>query len=152
MRCARCKQEKQPEEMVQNHSTKSGFSSYCKPCAVRNSQESRIRGGWVRYVPIGRTEELRRKRLHRLEIAHGLSRQEAETLAALRTEGSCAICGCAPARSGRWKNLHIDHDHSTDKIRGLICTGCNRAIGFLDDDPGRAEALAYYLRHGGKRA
>ena len=64
-----------------------------------------------------------------------------------RQGGLCGICGDPP--NGRWKNrLHVDHDHATGAVRGLICVGCNRAIGYLNDDPQRAKRVADYLEHG----
>jgi hypothetical protein len=58
--------------------------------------------------------------------------------------GVCAICGGGP--NGPGVDLHIDHCHNSNKIRGLLCGKCNTAVGLLDDDPTRAEALAAYLR------
>lgn len=57
--------------------------------------------------------------------------------------GLCRICGGPP--TGRWKRLHIDHDHKTGRVRGLLCVGCNRALGYLNDDPKRARSAAGYL-------
>lgn len=62
--------------------------------------------------------------------------------------GGCAVCGSA-------ENLHVDHDHgccpdgssprSCGKcVRGVLCHGCNTALGLLKEDAGRIEAL---LRH-----
>ncbi len=45
--------------------------------------------------------------------------------------GVCAICK-RPAQ-GRCKNLHVDHDHQTNVIRGLLCINCNRVCGYLDN-------------------
>ena len=45
--------------------------------------------------------------------------------------GQCAICGNIPTTR---RGLHIDHDHETGKVRGLLCHGCNTAIGSLGDD------------------
>jgi len=55
----------------------------------------------------------------------------------------CAICH-QPNR-GRWKVLSVDHDHRTGKVRGLLCTHCNRQLGFLRDDPVRMHNLIRYL-------
>lgn len=57
--------------------------------------------------------------------------------------GVCAICGdeCSTGR-----RLAVDHCHATGRIRGLLCARCNRAVGFVLDDPERAEAIAAYLR------
>lgn len=55
--------------------------------------------------------------------------------------GRCAICRQAPAE----KLLSIDHDHSSGKVRGLLCSACNFAIGTFNDDPKRIKRAARYL-------
>lgn len=61
-----------------------------------------------------------------------------------RQGGVCAICG----RVERDKGLAVDHNHETDKVRELLCTRCNPAIGFLQEDPTIARRVADYLeRH-----
>jgi CRISPR/Cas system-associated protein Cas10 (large subunit of type III CRISPR-Cas system) len=56
----------------------------------------------------------------------------AEYEARLRAQGGgCRICGDPPAEGG---SLHVDHDHVTGKVRGLLCFRCNNAIGDLRDD------------------
>ncbi|MFA5052826.1 MAG: endonuclease VII domain-containing protein [Parcubacteria group bacterium] len=58
--------------------------------------------------------------------------------------GKCDICGREP--DGRWKQLNIDHCHKTGKLRGLLCSRCNRAIGYFDDDPRILRAAILYLK------
>jgi hypothetical protein len=50
----------------------------------------------------------------------------AEQYAQLVAEGGelCAICGAAP----KTRRLHIDHDHRTGQVRGLLCYRCNRFL------------------------
>lgn len=58
----------------------------------------------------------------------------------------CAICGCAETRTryGKALRLCIDHDNQTGKVRGLLCSNCNVAIGLLQHDPALiSEALSY---------
>jgi hypothetical protein len=60
--------------------------------------------------------------------------------------GVCAICH-QPAKGGRTSTarLHVDHDHGSGKVRGLLCNKCNLAIGHLSDQ-GLLQAAADYLR------
>ena len=61
--------------------------------------------------------------------------------------GGCAICGKTPEQERR--NLAVDHDHTTGRIRGLLCALCNhRLIGRHRiglDSPARLRAAANYL-------
>ena len=51
----------------------------------------------------------------------------------------CAIClDIRP-------QLHIDHCHATDKVRGLVCITCNTIMGMARDDPDRLRATADYI-------
>jgi Autographiviridae endonuclease VII len=55
--------------------------------------------------------------------------------------GKCAICkNTTPKR-----RLCVDHDHRTQEIRGLLCTACNRGLGFFQDEPEILKAAIRYL-------
>lgn len=58
----------------------------------------------------------------------------------LAHDGKCAIC------TEKMQKPHIDHCHSTGKIRGLLCGPCNHAIGSLKDSPLRCFLAASYLQ------
>ena len=60
----------------------------------------------------------------------------------------CAICLKPESKkhqNGNVTNLSIDHDHETGKVRGLLCSKCNFAIGHLDDSPYLCERAMKYL-------
>lgn len=62
--------------------------------------------------------------------------------------GVCAICKKAEtakdSRTGKTRRLHVDHDHVSGKVRGLLCTRCNFALGYaLDDGETLANMIAY---------
>lgn len=90
------------------------------------------------------TPEYRQLNRERMVLAkYGLT--PAQLAALIEAQGNrCAICG--GERNGPGTRLHIDHCHDTGKVRGMLCTKCNTAIGLLDDDPTRAEQVARYLR------
>jgi hypothetical protein len=60
-------------------------------------------------------------------------------------QGRCRICGRLPGGKGHCKRLFVDHDHSTGKVRGLLCVNCNYMLGHSGDDPNRLRAAADYL-------
>jgi len=57
--------------------------------------------------------------------------------------GVCAICKRPPTR-GR-NTLDVDHCHDTGRVRGLLCSHCNRCIGLMANDPSRLRGAADYL-------
>ncbi len=78
-----------------------------------------------------------------LKYSYGITRAELEEMDVAQS-GLCLICKGGP--NGPGSRLHVDHCHNSNKVRGLLCGKCNTAVGLLDDDPERAEALAQYLR------
>ena len=61
-----------------------------------------------------------------------------------RQGGLCALCKI-PGRVGKHGKLHVDHDHETGRVRGLLCGACNVALGVLGDTSRRIEAVLAYL-------
>lgn len=59
--------------------------------------------------------------------------------------GRCDICGAEG--DGRWKELAIDHCHSTNEFRGMLCSNCNRALGHFRDDIDLLKKAVEYLQH-----
>lgn len=64
-----------------------------------------------------------------------------------RQGGVCAICH-QPETEKRQRCLNVDHDHVTGKVRGLLCSNCNHALGQFDDNPETIrKAIAYLQKH-----
>ena len=56
-------------------------------------------------------------------------------------QGICPVCGLPLER----EEGHIDHDHNTGEVRGILHPKCNMGIGKLDDDPNKIQRALDYL-------
>jgi hypothetical protein len=82
---------------------------------------------------------------YQLQKKFGLSRQQYVQLLA-EQDGCCKICGSQePATKGKTE-FCVDHDHKTGCIRGLLCTSCNRGLGFFRDDVELLQKAIAYLK------
>lgn len=66
----------------------------------------------------------------RLLRLYGIEEQTYNRLV-IAQHGLCAIC-YLPAENNRSKRLYVDHDHTTSKVRGLLCHRCNLAVGYYE--------------------
>lgn len=87
-------------------------------------------------------ERWRERRDHGLRFKFGITLADYEAMSEAQG-GVCAICKKPPQKHRR--HLDVDHDHKTGRVRGLLCSPCNRAIGYFRDDPELMRAAAAYL-------
>lgn len=76
----------------------------------------------------------------RLRRLYGISLRQYEAMLK-RQKGVCAICG-RPPKTGP---LHVDHDHHTGRVRGLLDYYCNRRIVGRHRSPELLRKVADYL-------
>lgn len=62
----------------------------------------------------------------------------------LEQGNACAICNSRVADQ-RGHRLHVDHNHKTGLVRGLLCGKCNRALGYFDDSLERLYLAVAYM-------
>jgi len=88
------------------------------------------------------SKEIRERWLY---VRYGITPEQFEAMA--QAQGSkCAICNEPPrGKSPQTCVLHVDHNHATKKVRGLLCDGCNRSLGCLREDPALFDAAKQYL-------
>lgn len=66
----------------------------------------------------------------------------------IEQDGKCANPGCRYPLVGKGA-AHLDHNHVTGALRGVLCRLCNLALGHLGDSPDRIQGLLdYAIRHG----
>lgn len=112
-RCPACGRTKAITEFVRNRAEKSGWGGYCRPCHNRISRENVIKNH-------GST------RSRMLKRRYGVDAVDVEWMI-LQQGGKCAVCKEKPAK-------HVDHDHESKRVRGILCFNCNRGLGYFKDD------------------
>jgi hypothetical protein len=136
-RCARCGEHKPLTEFYRQTSRTDASSDnrggYCKPCQRAYRAQNRERTRAV-------------KRAWRYRTNYGLTLDDFEALYVAQ-QGQCAICDKPLDKdpTGAKHSTNVDHDHQTGEVRGLLCSGCNFAIGVFNDQPERLHKAANYL-------
>lgn len=85
-------------------------------------------------------------RSNQLIKTYGITLQDYADLMS-KQDGKCAICR-QPALGGHTstRSLHVDHNHKTGKVRGLLCHKCNPALGQFNESIERVSAALEYLK------
>lgn len=136
-RCGTCKKLKSHSEFTKDRSRSQGISWECKLCKRERDKARRatLEPGWHRDFALRK---------------YGITQKDYARLLA-EQGGGCAICGATDAGMHNWgkkgikSSLHVDHDHESGKVRGILCGPCNHGIGQLKDDPARLRRAAAYL-------
>jgi len=127
-RCTQCKEEKDLLTFYNSKASKDGKSYRCKEC-------DKISG--IAYRKRHKERDRRNRRDTSWRIKYGLTPKMYNQMLEDQN-GKCPICQ-NQLREGWTKNHHknracIDHCHKTNKVRGILCTMCNKGIGLLGDD------------------
>lgn len=85
------------------------------------------------------------KKNRHLKESHGITLNEYQ-LKLKEQNGKCAICGRIDSADKITKYFHVDHDHATGKIRGLLCSNCNLGLGKFKDNADFLLKASEYLR------
>lgn len=149
--CTRCQQSKALGNFPTYPNGKP--KSWCSDCQTSYVREKRRNTPKVYKrrgpVPIGTTPTTPlQRRAHRLKNKFGISVQQYDAMYAAQG-GVCAICGSAETKviRGQVQRLAVDHDHTTGKVRGLLCHVCNVALGMLRDSPKLLQKALEYVQH-----
>jgi hypothetical protein len=173
-RCSRCGDKKPIEAFTKRKASKDGLRHRCKICEHQSDKEYRARNPGQVKTKNDRHNSLRRQRRFDPRFRESVLLQDRKRTASLTPElrakkkarersytlrkkygitlsqylaildsqkGRCAVCEKA------LKKPHVDHDHKTGRVRGILCAACNVAIAQLGDSPeGILRAMIYLLR------
>src|SRR6266542_3916535 len=157
-RCKKCAEVKALAEFYRSRAARDGRRPECKACtnAIRlkryrlnpDREIARVRA-WQRANPqrvkawAEKNRDKRLKKLREIHLRNKFKLTVEEYDAILHTQdGVCALCEC-PSTPGI--SLHVDHDHGTGEIRGLLCVRCNNALGLFREDPDLLRRAVRYV-------
>lgn len=123
-------------KMFPKAKTKDGLGTYCRKCNSNKTSE---------WKSNNKDREKLNRRKSALKAAYGISVDEYDSILKSQ-DGGCKLCNRTDTGSKRCNYFHVDHDHATGKVRGLLCNNCNRGIGYLGDSPERLVKAAEYIR------
>jgi hypothetical protein len=122
--CPRCKNTYELERFVVNRTQPRDVGGYCLPCHNEVVRSNAIKNH-------GST------RSKHLKARYGLTSEEVAAMIEAQG-GLCAICRRKAAE-------HVDHDHYTGEVRGILCFTCNVGLGNFGDDPDLMMLASDYL-------
>ena len=82
-----------------------------------------------------------KSRVHYLKSRYGITPEQ--WIEMWYAQGEC--CGVCRSETTDGKWWHVDHDHETGKVRGILCHGCNTGLGNFGDDIARMRRAIEYL-------
>ena len=147
--CKACKQEKPISEFYAHKSTKDRLISICKAChsekskkrreTPENKERSRLATERWRKNPKNKRSYLSSK----YKARYGITLDEYENMLDSQ-DNKCFICEEEAGYNN--KPLYVDHCHSTNKVRKLLCQHCNSGLGMFKDNPELLSKAAEYVK------
>jgi hypothetical protein len=162
-KCKRCGALKPLDDFYRSPGMRDGHRGDCKACNLeakrrryladpaaakarvkRWQQENSERLNAYRRTRRVEPEVKRRERAGHLKRKYGLTIEQYDAMLAAQG-GGCFICGRPPRDD---ISLHVDHDHSTGAVRGILCFCCNNALADFQEDPVLlGKAVTYLAAH-----
>lgn len=153
--CTNCLSEKPRTEFHIRRASVDGLRPTCKVCAAVSKAQYHIDNKNRVIEKVGIWKSNNRDRVRASAKKHGrkydLMKHYGWTLedydrAFVAQNGKCAICKNPPRNTNsKNKHLHVDHDHLTGVVRGLLCDHCNRMLGLALDSAETLRNAATYL-------
>lgn len=131
--CRDCKTEKPNSFFVRNKVCKDGIDTLCTSYNRERVKKWRIANPEKRKIQQQKESDpnkIYNIRKH-LKNSYGLTIEDYDNMYN-EQQGCCLICKIHQSEIN--KKFHVDHCHSTDKIRGLLCPDCNHLLGFAKDN------------------
>ncbi len=158
--CKKCGVSKALADFYRATGTKDGLRGECKSCSSEDKrrryladpeaaiarvkrwqQENPERVNATQRARRAKPEAKRRERAGHLMRKFGMTIEQYDTMLEAQG-GGCFICGRPPRND---ISLHVDHDHATGKVRGILCFCCNNALADFQENPELLKKAASYV-------
>lgn len=138
--CYKCGKNLPLSEYHKNSAAKYGLDGKCKECTTQ------LKAGFLEKNPTyfkdyHQRNKNRRNAQQRFRN-YGLTDEQYKHIFIMQGE-RCAICWSKDHNSRNW---HVDHDHQTGKVRGILCHDCNHMLGGARDNPTALARGVQYLQ------
>lgn len=130
--CSRCQEVKPVIDFSKSVRKIGGLEDACKPCHRERTRQHRQKD---------RTQTNLYAKFHRHRNLIGFSREVFEVTFEAQ-KGCCKICG---DKLEHPKHIHVDHCHTTNVFRGILCNRCNVGLGYFRDNPEILRKAADYV-------
>lgn len=143
--CSKCKTEKSIDSFHNNKRSKDGKQHRCKPCAKAFTQEATKT--WRNSSENYKFSVMKTK----VKLKYGLDLDTIQKIYEAQN-GCCAICKRELLYGAdKCDTPHIDHNHKTGTVRGLLCLQCNTGLGMFDDSIALLDQAKSYLGQADQR-
>lgn len=157
-KCSGCGQEKPFAAFYRDARKRIGLTSRCKTCMDEYARQpaakerQRVRRNdtsFKTYHTVRARADCDRhkgkKRALELKARYGLDLAVFDKLLE-EQQGRCPICAVCLTFGRGASAAHVDHDHETGRVRGLLCSNCNRGLGCFKDSPEALTRALQYLK------
>lgn len=137
--CKICIQSKDLEDFSKGDSYKDGHRKTCKECSykqINREKHNENARNWRKKNP----DKVKNSNL---KISYGINLEQYNQMFN-QQNGKCAICNRHQIEFKM--GLAVDHEHETGKIRELLCSPCNQAIGLLQENTEIIQKVIDYLK------
>ena len=155
--CSKCKLEKTVDKFSKDKNSSTGYTYQCKECRnikykeyyINNPDKIKLKNSnnWQKRKDFYSSElGIASSRRSHLKRVYNISLEDYERMS-LEQNHKCENCGNTEMNNKN-KVLCVDHDHTTGKIRSLLCGSCNTGLGsFKDNKELLLKAIKYLKIH-----
>jgi hypothetical protein len=120
-------------------------SGNTQSCGCYSADNARDR--WLIHGESSKDNYIYHREKH-LQRKYGLSYDEYLAMIDAQ-DGKCAICSYEFGQ--KQGDAHVDHDHKTGEVRGILCNICNRGLGYFKDNEQSLINAANYIKYANAR-